>query len=129
MRKKIGIALLTGILIVNLSGCAPLLVGVALGGATVYAISKDTIQGDTEKSYEGLWEAAVNVAGTYGMIKTEDKNTGYIFIEGPSGRIWIHLVKLTRAATRIKISARNKLHLPDLNKAQEVFVKIMEQAQ
>ena len=128
MKKRIGIALLAGILFVNLSGCAPLLVGIALGGATVYAVSKDTIQGDTEKDYEGLWEASMNVAGTYGMIKTEDKNTGYIYVEGPSGRIWIHLIKLTRTATRIKISARNKLHLPDMTKAQEVFVKIMEQA-
>jgi hypothetical protein len=113
---------------VNLSGCAPLLVGVALGGATVYAISKDTIQGDTEKQYDSLWDASMNVAGTYGMVKTENRDSGYLFVEGPSGRIWIHLVRLTRTATRIKISARNKFHLPDLNKAQEVFVKLMEQA-
>ncbi|MFA5362915.1 MAG: DUF3568 family protein [Candidatus Omnitrophota bacterium] len=128
MKKRIRIALLAGILFVNLSGCAPLLVGVALGGATVYAVSKDTIQGDTEKLYDSLWDASMNVAGAYGMVKTEDKNTGYIFVEGPSGRIWVHLIKMTRSATRIKISARNKLHLPDMNKAQEVFVKIMEQA-
>ncbi|MDD2703678.1 MAG: DUF3568 family protein [Candidatus Omnitrophica bacterium] len=128
MKRKIGIAFLAGILFVNLSGCAPLLVGVALGGATVYAISKDTIQGDTEKQYDSLWDASINVAGTYGMVKTENRDSGYLFVEGPSGRVWIHLVRLTRTATRIKISARNKFHLPDLNKAQEVFVKLMEQA-
>ncbi len=95
-----------------------------LGG---YAISKDTIQGETDKSYDSLWDSALMVGRIRGQIKYEDPTKGYIELEAESSRVYIRLIRLTAATTRLRVSAR-KYHLPNLGLAQDIFVKIMEQA-
>jgi len=123
MRKYISIILLPFILI-SVSGCAPLIIGAAAGGLGAYAISKDTVQGDSDKSYDALWESAVSVAGIRGIIQQENANTGYIELSAESSKVWIRLIRLTQATTRIKISAR-KYHFPNMELAQDIFVKII----
>jgi len=123
MRKFISLILLPFILI-SVAGCAPLIIGAAAGGLGAYAISRDTLQGDSDKSYEALWESAVNVAGTAGMIQQENSSTGYIELSAESSKVWIRLIRLTQATTRIKISAR-KFHFPNIGLAQDLFVKII----
>jgi len=108
-------------------GCLPLVVGGAAGALGAYAVTKDTIQGETDKPYDSLWNAAVTVSRIRGTIKNQDNLKGTIELEVESGRIWITLIRLTRATTRLKIAAR-KYHLPDLGLAQDIFVKIMEEA-
>ncbi len=108
-------------------GCLPLVLGGAAGALGASAVSRDTIQGETDKSYDSLWSAAVRVCRIRGEIKSQDSLKGTIEAEVDSGRIWISFTKITRSATRVKISAR-KHHLPDLGLAQEIFVKIMEEA-
>jgi hypothetical protein len=98
-----------------------------VGGLGGYAISRDTIQGETDKSYDSLWRAAVTVGGIRGEIVQKDVSRGFLEVREGASRVKILLVRLTRATTRVKISAR-KYHLPDLDRAQDVFVKIMEQA-
>ncbi len=107
-------------------GCAPLLF-VAVGGVAVYATSKDTIEGDTDKPYANIWNSALVVCKTRGNIKQEDNARGYIQAEIGSSQVWIRMVKLTRSSNRIKISAR-KFHLPDVGLAQDLFLKILEGA-
>lgn len=109
------------------SGCAPLIVGAAVGGVGGYAISKDTVQGDTDKPYESLWNAAITVSRIRGTIKQEDAMRGYIDFNIEAGRVWIRLIRLTHSTTRIRISAR-KFHLPDLSTAQDLYTKIMDEA-
>jgi len=108
-------------------GCLPLVLGGAAGALGAVAVTKDTIQGETDKPYDSLWSAAIRISRIRGTIKKQDDLKGTIELEVESGRIWISLVRLTRATTRLKISAR-KYHLPDLGLAQEIFVKIMEEA-
>ncbi|MDD5464850.1 MAG: DUF3568 family protein [Candidatus Omnitrophica bacterium] len=111
-------------LLVSVYGCAPLIIGAAAGGLGAYAISKDTVQGDTDKNYEALWESALNVSRTYGLIQQENAGTGYIELGAQSTKVWIKLVRLTQATTRVKVSAR-KYHFPNMELAQDIFVKII----
>lgn len=127
MRKAVFALLLIPLLIVNLSGCVPLIVGGALGAAGAYAVSKDTIQGETDKPYDSLWEAAVAVSKIRGTIKQEDSSKGYIELQADASKVYIRLIRLTQATTRLKVSAR-KYHMPNISLAQEIFLKIEEQA-
>jgi hypothetical protein len=124
--KKITFLLLPCIL-VSMLGCAPLIVGGAVGALGGYAASKDTIQGETDKFYDSVWESASMVSRIRGEIKSEDKVKGYIELEAESSRVYIKLIRLTAATTRLKVQAR-KYHLPNLPLAQDIFVKIMDQA-
>jgi hypothetical protein len=109
-------------------GCAPLIVvSVAAGALGGYAASKDTIQGESDKAYESLWNAAFSVSKIRGNVKFEDSIKGYIEADIESSKVYIKLIRLTQATTRIRVSAR-KYHLPNLSLAQDMFVKIMEEA-
>jgi len=114
--------------LLNCSGCAPLIVGAAVGAVGGYAISRDTIQGDTDKPYESLWNTALELSHLRGQIKYEDFTKGYIELEADASRVYIRLVRLTRSATRVRVSAR-KHRLPNLTLAQDFFIKILEGAQ
>lgn len=126
MKRYIGIILAPFILL-SIAACAPLIIGAAAGGLGAYAISRDTVQGDSDKSYESLWESTVNVAGTLGVIQQENSATGYIELSAESSKIWIRLIRLTQATTRVRISAR-RFHFPNLGLAQDIFVKIISGA-
>lgn len=114
-------------LVAVISGCAALIIGGAAGALGAYAISKDTIQGETDKPYDSLWQSAYLVAKMRGTIKAEDSLKGYIELQTSSGKVWIRLNKLTGSTTRLRVSAR-QYRLPNIGLAQDIFVKIMEQA-
>jgi len=105
-------------------GCAPLIIGAAAGGLGAYAVSKDTVQGDTDKNYEALWSLALSVASAYGIIQQENAGTGCIELGVKSTKVWIKLIRLTQATTRLRVSAR-KYHFPNMELAQDIFVKII----
>ena len=126
MRKNLLLILAAPVLIFNLAGCAPLIVGAAVGAVGGYAVSRDTIQGDSDKPYEALWNAALKVAEIRGKIRQEDVNAGMIRLDAESSIIEIRLIRLTRAATKIRISAR-RYHFPNLALAQDLYVKIIDQ--
>lgn len=128
MRKKMALYFLFPFILLNILGCAPLIIGsAAVGALGAYAVTKDTVQGETDKSYDTLWDAALTVSRIRGNIKQEDRQRGYIELEVGSSRVGIRLIRLTRATTRLRISAR-KYHLPDLGLAHAIFVKVMEEA-
>jgi len=126
MKKLLALFLLIPFLAVGLSGCVPVFL-MAVGGVGVYAVSKDTIQGDTDTAYETLWDSAVKVSRIRGTILEEDFNRGYIQIDAKPNKIWIQFVRLTTASTKIRVSAR-KYKLPNIDLAQEVFIKIIEES-
>lgn len=120
-------AFLIPCILLGAAGCAPLIIGGAVGAVGGYAVSKDTIQGETDKNYDSLWEAALNVSKIRGRVKDEDKIKGYIDLEAESSKVNITLIRLTAATTRLKVKAR-KYHFPNMSLAQDMFTKIMEQA-
>ena len=127
MKKILFYIFLFPFIFMNISGCVPLIIGGAAGALGACAVSRDTIQGETDKSYDSLWDAALVVSRLRGVIKQEDSSRGYIQLEEGQSHVNIRLIRLTRSTTRIKISAR-RYHLPNLSLAQDIFVKIMEQA-
>jgi hypothetical protein len=48
--------------------------------------------------------------------------------EDGASYVWVSVIKLTKTTIRLKVSSR-KYHLPDLASAQDIFVKIMDEAQ
>lgn len=126
MKRLILFLLLAPFVLVNIYGCW-FLVGGAVGAAGAYALSKDAAWGDTDKPYDILWNSALTVSRYRGVIKQEDYTRGYIQLESDASQVHIRLVRLTQATTRLKVSAR-KHRLPNLNLAQDIFVKIMDEA-
>jgi hypothetical protein len=127
MKKTILFLLLMPFILTNLWGCW-FIVGGAAGVAGTYVLSKDTIQVDTDRPYDILWSAALKVSQIRGTIKQEDARNGFIELEADGSRIWIRLVRLSRTTTRLRVSARTKMRLPNLELAQSIFAKIMEEA-
>lgn len=129
MKRKIAFYFLILFAIFNILGCIPFIVGGTVGALGGYAVSKDAIQGETDKSYSSIWNSALTVSRIRGTIKQEDNARGYIELETDSSRVWIRLVRLTRASTRLRVSARNKFRLPNIDLAQDIFTKIMEETE
>jgi len=114
------------VIMIIISGCLPaIIVGGAVGAVGGYAISRDTIQGETDRPYDLLWSSASTIAKVRGKIKSEDAVKGRIELEAESSRVYIRLDRLTQSTTRVGVSAR-KYHLPNMALAQDIFVKIME---
>lgn len=128
MKRKVLLSLLVPFILLSLSGCAALIVGGAVGALGGYVVSKDTIQGDSDKAYESLWDSAMTIAKARGTIKQENSQRGYIELETDSSKVYIRLIRLTRVTTRVRVSARNKYRMPNLNLAEDIFVKIIEAA-
>jgi len=126
MKKRAILYFLLPFVFLSMSGCLPLMVGGAAGALGAYAVGKDTIQGDTDKPYDSLWNAALTVSRIRGTIKQEDSQKGYIELEAQRSQVWIRLIRLTHSTTRLRILAR-KYHLPDIGLAQDMYVKIMEE--
>ncbi len=124
MKKTLFFLFTVSFIFINIAGCAPLLIGAAVGGAGVYVAGKDTVQGETDKPYDSLWNEAINVSKARGTIKQEDYVRGIIELEADSSKVWIRVIRLTRSTNRLRVCSR-KYHLPNLALAQEVFTKIM----
>jgi len=128
MRKIVLAAALIPVLAVSVCGCVPVLL-MSVGGVGVYAISKDTIQGDTDTPYESLWDAAMRVARVRGTILQEDFNRGFIHVDANPNRINIQFQRLTASTTKVRVSARKyKKAFPNIELAEQVFIKILEEA-
>lgn len=125
-RKPIMFACLALIALAS-SGCAALLLGVAAGGVGMYAASSDAIQGESVMSYETLWHAAREVSRIRGTISKEDYKAGVIELDAESSKVWIRVIRLTSETTRLRVAAR-KFKLPNLTLAQDMFLKIMDEA-
>ncbi|MEK6727542.1 MAG: DUF3568 family protein [Candidatus Omnitrophota bacterium] len=113
--------------ILSICGCVALVVGGTVGALGGHAASKDMIQADSDKPYDQLWNGALNVSRMRGTIRQEDAAKGYIEADIEKTKVWIRMVRLTQATTRMRISCR-RYHLPNLELAQDLFVKIMEEA-
>lgn len=123
MKKGLSILMVLFILPI-ICGCVPLMIGAAAGGLGACAVSKDTVQGDSDKNFDLLWESAINVARERGIIQQENIQTGYIELTVDSSKVWIRLIRLTQTTTRIKVSAR-KFHFPNMKLSQDFFVRII----
>ena len=127
MKKILFYLMVAPFILMTISGCAPLIIGGAVGALGGYAVSRDTVQGETDKSYDSLWDTAIMISRARGTIKQENSLKGYIEFQERPNKVYIRLMRLTHATTCLKVSVR-KHHLPNLELAQDIFVKIMDQA-
>jgi len=111
-----------------LSGCAAIIIGSAVGAIGGYALSRDTVAGETDQDYEALWDASLEAANFMGIVKKQDRMKGSLqFNIGNVNVVVVSLEKLTAKTTRVKVAAR-KNHFPDLKTAEKVFIRIMDAA-
>lgn len=103
------------------AGCALALVGAgALGG---YAISKDTIQGNTDKAFESVWQASLATVSEMGAVTGQDREQGLIIGEVHKSDVRITVEQLTERSVQLSVKCRRNL-LPNLSLAEKIFVKI-----
>lgn len=108
------------------SGCIYVVAGVGVLGG--YAISKDTIQGETDRSFESLWGASLDVLDIMGLVYTEHKSKGVIEAKVNSSDVKVAIEELTPKTARLRVSARKYL-LPDINLAQKIYIKIVQKSE
>jgi hypothetical protein len=109
------------------SGCVPVFFAAA-GGVGVYAAGKDTIQGESDVPYETVWDSAVTVAKVRGTITKQEFDRGAIeAMEGKSTKVWICVEKVTASTSRLKVASR-KYKMPNLELAQIIYTKVLDQA-
>lgn len=109
-------------------GCAAFVVGGAVGLLGGYAISKDTIQGETEKGYDSLWNAASVVLESMGASEVDDSNKGVVRAKVGKSKVFITMEQLTPHTARLRVKCRKNI-MPDLSLSQKLYVRIIEQAE
>lgn len=125
-RCRLGIAVLIVSLSLSLSGCATLIIG-SIAAAGGYAISQDTIQGETEKDFETVWQSAVDIVSIMGTISSQSQELGRISGIVNGAKITVHVTQLTSSTIRVKVKARKAL-FPSIANAQNIFIKIVNRA-
>ncbi|MFH1202158.1 MAG: hypothetical protein V1674_04640 [Candidatus Omnitrophota bacterium] len=112
--------------LVLVSGCvAPLIIGGALGAAGGYAISRDTVQGVVERSYDEVWEASVQILKDMGALDFSYKPGGKYRAFIRESRVNLKVEQMSQDEVRLTVSARKGI-FPRLKLAQEIFIKIIE---
>ena len=92
----------------------------ALGG---YAISPDTVEGDSELDYDTLWDSAIEITSIMGIIHTKDYKLGTLQATVSGAAITVDISQISSNEVRMRVKARKNM-LPNIKIAQDVFVKI-----
>ena len=108
---------------VPLSGCFYLFLG-GVAAAGGYAVSQDTIQGETSKDFSEVWDAAVDIVSIMGNITSQSEALGKISAIVNSSKVTVQVLQLTPSTVRLKVKARKNI-FPSIANAQDVFVKVM----
>lgn len=108
-----------------LNGCAPLLV--ATGAVGGYAVSKDSVTVDLDRSWDRVWEISLQEAKRLGHVKRENRENGRIDARIQKTDVVLTLQQLTPKTVRVVIHARKYL-LPHVETAQRLGVAIANQA-
>ena len=110
-----------------LCGCTVMLIGASAAGG--YAIGKDYIQGESDKSFESVYNSAVNIADIMGIIEAKSSNPSVAKIRAKveNGSLEIDVERLTRSTLRLRVKSRKNL-MPNIELAQKVYNKILQQA-
>ena len=106
-----------------LSGCVPLLIGTGI--VTGFLVTKDTVSGNFEVSYDKLWTTALTAVQEKSDIFEQDKTAGIIKAKRGRDEIVVKVKELTETSQNLRVTARKALALANLTLAQEVFNKIV----
>lgn len=115
------------VFILLLCGCTMMIIGAsALSG---YAVSRDTIGGEFDKSFDSVYDVALNISETMGVIESKSRNSnfGKIRAKVENSSLDIYVEKLTAKAVRLRVKSRKNL-LPNIELAQKVYNQILQEA-
>jgi len=113
---------------ISLCGCWAFVVGSAVGALGGYAISRDTIQGETDKDSDALWESAISVLESMDAIEIDDSTRGKLQAKVGRTKITVKTEQLTPNTARLKVKCRKGI-LPNLTLSQKLYVRIIEHAE
>jgi hypothetical protein len=102
-------------------------VGSAVGVLGGYAISRDTIQGETDKDFDQLWNSTMNVLDMMDASEIDDTLRGTVKAKIGKSSVVITIEQLTPNTARVKVKCRKNL-LPNLALSEKLYVRIVEQA-
>ncbi len=113
------------LLVGSLTGCvaAPIIL-VGAGAVGGYAISRDTFEGNTNKSQDELWDSANKVLSIMGSIDHSDRKRDELDGHVNGATVWITVIPVNASTTKLRIKARKNL-LPAIGIAQDVYAKII----
>ena len=112
-----------GVALVCVCGCAPLLLGAGAAGG--YAISRDSIKNTFEVSQVHLYQVSREVIGDVGFVTTEDARRGLIQATVEGATVTITVTPASDNRMELKVKARNKLLMPKIRVAQDVYNRIV----
>ena len=121
-------------IILFLSGCAPVLVGIgALGG---YAISSDSLEGIYNVPQEELFNLSKEVLINWSTNVLEDEQQTELIATKKERRVWVHVKRLNENTSKLTVKARkygfkdikkiNTYTMPDMKTAQSIFEQIVK---
>jgi len=96
----------------------------ALGG---YAVSPDTVEGEADVDYDTLWDGAQQVVSIMGTVQAKDYKMGTLEGLVSGAKVNIDLSQISANSVRLRVKARKNM-LPNIKMAQDIFVKIKNQA-
>ena len=119
--------LVLGVAVASLamSGCAVLLLGAGVAGG--YAISKDSVRNVYDLPMDTVYARSLHVAKEMGLVTLEDRNHGQIKAKIQDVNISITVKPLTKRTVQLIVRGRNNFGMPQVDVAQEVYNKIIEQ--
>ena len=110
-------------LAVYLSGCAVLLVGAGAAGG--YAVSRDSIKNTFDHPASHLYQVSREVIGDLGFVTVEDERRGLIQATVGGVTVTITITPASEHKTELTVKARNKLLMPKIKVAQDVYNRIL----
>jgi len=113
------------LIVLALSGCVYLIVGSA-GAVGGYAISSDTVQGNVQRDYGEVWDAAASVMNIMGELVKENEESGQLEAIINNARVKISVTQFTPKLVRLTVKAR-KSFFPSIATAQDVYMKVITQ--
>ena len=108
-----------------MSGCAVLLLGAGVAGG--YAISKDSVRNVFDLPMDAVYARSLHVAKDMGLVTLEDRSHGQIKAKIQDVNISITVKPLTKRTVQLIVRGRNNFGMPQVDVAQEVYNKIIEQ--
>jgi len=121
--KKTLVSILAAMSLLMQGGCAAVLIGT--GAVAGYSLSKDSIEGFDDHSFDAVWNQAITTMRQRGKVTSQDKGNGKFEGEVNGVTIKGQITRVTPKTVKIKISGRKAL-LPKVDVAQDIFLSITE---
>lgn len=122
MKKRWILGFIAVIFLVH-TGCALFLVGAGAAGG--YAISKDEVEGYSDKTKSKVFDAAKTVLLAEGLIQVQDKEAGILEALVGESQVKVTLEQVSVKTVKIRVQGRKVKGLfPDIGLAQDVYGKI-----